>query len=195
MLEYALKIFNQSKMEQADIKKLVEACIAGEEQAQEQFFYQFGPYVKGVVRKYFKNNSGAEDAFMKAMYKILTRLDSLDQIDSIFGWMRRIAANESLMELRGSKNLMDVEEINQNIPQLETSQKQELDMELIMRMVEELPEGYRNVFCLYEIDGFKHREIAEILGISINTSKSQLIMAKKRLRNSLEALGFKSRGQ
>lgn len=179
-------------MEQADIKKLVDACIAGQEQAHERFFYQFGPYVKGVVRKYFKDAAGAEDAFIKAMYKILTRLESLDQIESLFGWMRRIAANESLMELRGSKNHVDVEEVNHNLPHLETTQRQELDMELIMRIIDELPEGYRNVFCLYEIDGFKHREIAEILGVSINTSKSQLIMAKKRLRESLEALGFKS---
>ncbi|TVR90092.1 MAG: sigma-70 family RNA polymerase sigma factor [Saprospirales bacterium] len=178
-------------MDQKEIKDLIEQCTSGDRKAQERFFRQFGPYVKGVVRKYFKYQAQADDAFIKAMYKIITNLDSLEKTKSLFGWMRRIAVNESLMELRGEKNSADIEDVSKYETELETRQRQELDMDLVLEAIAQLPEGYRKVFNLYEIDGYKHREIAEKLGISINTSKSQLIMAKKRLRETLLEMGFR----
>jgi len=178
-------------MDQRDLEKLIEKCAAGDRQAQHRFFQKYGPYVKGVVRKYFKSTDQADDAFIKAMFKILTNIDQLEKTSSLFGWMRRIAVNESLMELRSKKINEDLEDVSEYETKLETRQRQDMDLELVHRAIESLPEGYRKVFNLYEIDGFKHREIAEILDISINTSKSQLIMAKKRLRDKLLDLGFR----
>jgi len=97
--------------------------------------------------------------------------------------MKRIVINESLMHLRKHNNLnlhVDVEKA----PQIKEDAVilNELYLDDMLEMLEELPNGYRTVFNLYVIEGYKHREIAELLGISINTSKSQLILAKKKFK-------------
>lgn len=177
-------------MDHNKAKNLLEKCKMGDRKSQRKFFEQYGPFVKGVVSKYFSDPGQIEDSFIKAMYKILTKLDTLENEATLFAWMRRIAANEALMDIRKSKSRPNAEPISEREFELKTNPTQSLDMELILQALESLPEGYRNVFNLYEIDGFKHREVADILGISINTSKSQLVMAKKRLRSILEKLGF-----
>ena len=101
---------------------------------------------------------------------------------SFEGWIRRIMINESLMHLRKVDHFRFTEEIDANIdlPEVPTI-VEEMAAKEILDMMDELPNGYRTVFNLYVVEGYKHREIAEELGISINTSKSQLILAKKRM--------------
>ncbi|MEL7378046.1 MAG: sigma-70 family RNA polymerase sigma factor, partial [Bacteroidota bacterium] len=112
---------------------------------------------------------------------------------SFEGWVRRIMVNEALMKLRKKHALKlasDLEDINPN----QFSQAAQIDDQLarqdILALLDQLPTGYRTVFNLYVIEGYKHREIADMLGISINTSKSQLIVAKKRLREALEKINY-----
>ncbi|TVQ49429.1 MAG: RNA polymerase sigma factor [Saprospirales bacterium] len=168
---------------------LIKKCIKGDKASQKHFFEQYGPYIKGVIWRYFKDNGMVEDIFIKAMYKILTNLDSLDDHQKLMGWMKRIAVNESLMELRKNKNNYE-EPLSEVAYQVADPDQYSLDMDKIKMALNQLPNGYRTVFNLYEIDGYKHREIADILDISINTSKSQLIMAKKKLRAILTNMGF-----
>jgi len=172
-----------------DSNILIENCIKGDMISQKQFFEQYGPYVKGVVWRYFKDDATIEDVFIQAMYKILTKLDSLDDRTKLLGWMKRIAVNECLMELRKNKNQFE-EPLSSVAYRVGDDDQYELDVDKIKKALDLLPDGYRTVFNLYEIEGYKHREIAEILGISINTSKSQLIMAKKKLREILIEIGF-----
>lgn len=125
----------------------------------------------------------AEDVMITSFYKIFTKIDQYKNQGSFEGWMKRIVINESLMHLRKHNNLnlhVDVEKA----PQIKEDAVilNELYLDDMLEMLEELPNGYRTVFNLYVIEGYKHREIAELLGISINTSKSQLILAKKKFK-------------
>lgn len=101
---------------------------------------------------------------------------------SFEGWIRRIMINSSLMHLRKANHFRFTEEINANtdLPE-DPTVIEDLAAREIIALMDRLPDGYRTVFNLYVIEGYKHREIAEKLGISINTSKSQLILAKRKM--------------
>ena len=170
---------------------LIHSCIKGNKIAQKQFFDLYGPYIKGIVWRYFNESSTIEDMFIQAMFKILTNLDKLEEHTKLKSWMKKIAINECLMEIRKNRNKNE-EPLSEIAYKVADYDKHQLDLEKIKEALDSLPEGYRTVFNLYEIDGYKHREIAEVLKISINTSKSQLIMAKKKLREILENMGFSS---
>lgn len=136
----------------------------------------------GVCRRYVKNEAEAEDVMVEGFFKVLTKIDMFNGDGSFEGWVRRIMINEALMYLRKNQHFRHPEEIDPNLDLQENSTVvQELTAQEILNLLDELPPGYRTVFNLYVVEGYKHREIAEELGISINTSKSQLILAKQRM--------------
>lgn len=172
--------------------ELIEACKQEERRAQQLLFDHYSPMFMGVCKRYVKTREDAEDVLVEAFFKILTNIQSFKSEGSFEGWMRRIVINESLMFLRKQHNFNLTVEIN---PQIDgetdpISPVDELAAQDILDLLDGLPTGYRTVFNLYAIEGFKHREIADMLGISINTSKSQLILAKKRLQELLEELKY-----
>jgi RNA polymerase sigma-70 factor (ECF subfamily) len=126
------------------------------------------------------------------MYKIFTQIESFSGMGSFEGWMRRIVANEALMLLRKTKLLSFPGDETMTLSNQADDFSIEADISAreILELLNELPTGYRTVFNLYVLEGFKHQEIADMLGISINTSKSQLILAKQRLRNMLIKKGY-----
>lgn len=130
-----------------------------------------------------KNKEEAEDVLVESFYQIFTKLNTYKGEGSFEGWMKRIVINKALMELRKNNVLNLSVELNSI---KEPSQSEEVIDNLLydelLTMLNELPPGYKTVFNLYVLEGYKHREIAELLGISINTSKSQLILAKKKMR-------------
>ncbi len=135
-----------------------------------------------------KNEVDAEDALIKGFYKIFKNLNSYKGIGSFEGWMKRIVINESLMLLRKNHNInmmVTIDDISAT-NSLKVDFVDNLTYEDILVVLDKLPVGYRTIFNLYVIEGYKHREIAEQLGISINTSKSQLILAKKKMRMLLK---------
>ena len=139
-----------------------------------------------MIRRYVKDEMEAEDVLVESFYKILSNIDQYIGSGSFEGWMKRIVVNEALMYLRKNQKHRQWEELENVqvsqpsvvIPHLEAQQ--------ILQLMDQLPDGYRTVFNLYIIEGYKHREIAEMLGISINTSKSQLILAKQRMKQLIE---------
>lgn len=140
----------------------------------------------GICRRYLKNTEDAEDVFLDGMFKIFDNINKYKGEGSFEGWMKRIMVNESLMHLRKhKKQKLTVEwtQIDDPEPPVVIDQLAVADLKA---MIEELPDGYRTVFNLYVIDGYKHREIGDMLGISINTSKSQLILAKKKLQDFIK---------
>lgn len=134
--------------------------------------------------RYMKNEVDAEDALIKGFYKVFSKLDSYKNAGSFEGWMKRIVINECLMLLRKNHNLNMTVAIDDApiVSSLKIEFVDNLTYEDILNLLDELPVGYRTVFNMYCIEGYKHREIAESLGISINTSKSQLILARKKMR-------------
>ena len=133
-----------------------------------------------------KEKMEAEDVLITAFTKILDRVDQYKGEGSFEGWMKRVVVNESLTYLRRNKNMyieMDIEAADRE-PDFEKLESH-LQAEDLLRMIETLPSGYRIVFNLYAIDGYSHKEIADKLGISENTSKSQLSRARVALQKSL----------
>ncbi len=140
-----------------------------------------------MCKRYVKQKEDAEDVLVNGLFKVLTNIHQYGGSGSFEGWIRRIVVNESLMFLRKNKHFKFTSEINEFDKATHVNAEDELMAQDILKLLNQLPTGYRTVFNLYVLEGYKHREIAELLGISINTSKSQLILAKKRLRQMMEA--------
>lgn len=171
-------------------QQLISACRKKDRKAQKLLYDRYSPAMMGVCRRYVRNIEDAEDIIVEAFYKVFINLKQFKSKGSFEGWIRRIVVNESLMFLRKRHNFnMSIELDHVQIP-VNMSVEADLAAGDIMELLATLPTGYRTIFNLYVIEGYKHREIAEILGISINTSKSQLILAKKKLRALLEELRY-----
>ena len=156
----------------------------GDPSAQKALYDKYSALFFAICLRYVKNRSEAEDVMIESFFKIFSKIHQYKDQGSFEGWMKRVVVNQALMSIRKNNNLnlhVDIEnayEINERPKAIDNINHNE-----ILSLIQQLPIGYRTVFNLYVIEGFKHREIAEKLGISINTSKSQLILAKKKLRN------------
>ena len=170
-----------------ELDRLIEACKNNDRRSQKEIYHRYASKMLGVCRRYVKSLENAEEVLMLGFCKVFTKIQSYTGKGNFEGWIRRIMVNESLMFIR-KKYRFDEHVDIQDIP-LQISQATVLDelaAQDIIDMMNELPTGYRTVFNLYVIEGYKHKEIAEMLGISINTSKSQLLLAKKKLRSMIE---------
>lgn len=144
---------------------------------------RFAPVMFGVCKRYVRNREDAEDVLVSGLYKVFKNIGQFKDLGSFEGWVRRIIVNEALMYLRKQHKHFITDEIERASSKVtQVSVEDELAAQDIIQLLNQLPTGYRTIFNLYVIEGYKHREIAEMLGISINTSKSQLILAKKRLQ-------------
>ncbi len=171
-------------------QELIKACRKRHRKAQKTLYERYTPKMFGICRRYVKRHEDAEDVLVEAFFKVLTNIDQYKGEGSFEGWIRRIVVNECLMFLRKKHNFhLTLEIADFDMPNYYTAQ-QDLEADDILNVLDQLPTGYRTVFNLYVLEGYKHREIAELLGISINTSKSQLILAKKKLKQALENLQY-----
>lgn len=169
--------------------EIMAGCMRGERLSQRALYDRYADRLFSVAIRYVKHIETAEDVLAEAWLKIFTKLDTFNAEGSFEGWMKRIVSNEALMHLRKGK--LDLAELSEVVIGTEPSDVRmidELENEDVLRLLDSLPDGCRAVFNLYEIEGYKHREIAELLGVSINTSKSQLILAKKKLREAYQQL-------
>ena len=171
-------------------KDLINACRQRDRRAQQALYDRFAPNMFGVCKRYVKTQEDAEDVLIEAFFKVLTNIEQYKGEGSFEGWIRRIVVNESLMALRKKVNFSQTLELTDIDVPVNTSALQDLVAKDILKLIDLLSIGYRTIFNLYVIEGYKHREIAQIMGISINTSKSQLILAKKRLKSLLEQINY-----
>lgn len=179
--------------------QLIERCLAGDRTAERLFFERFSPAMFGMCRRYLRSREDAEEALVGGLFKALSNLKTYQFAGSFEGWVRRIVVNEALQMLRRNKLLVFpgdeivvavVAEQPENF-----SIEAEMSAREILALLDELPTGYRTVFNLFVLEGYKHHEIAEHLGISINTSKSQLILAREKLKTLLQRkLGMRNEG-
>ena len=172
-------------MEQ-DLNKLLESCKSGDRRAQNKLFQLYAPTMLSICLRYLRQRETAEDIMIHAFYRVFTKLDSFKGQGSFEGWIKRIVVNECLMELRKRKTQYLTVSIDHMTSDPEYIEGSPLEYEELISMLDELPTGYRTVFNLFVIEGYKHKEIAEALGISINTSKSQLILARRKLQKLIK---------
>ena len=166
--------------------ELIEGCKRKNAQAQKSLYDRYAGLLHALCCRYIKEKMEAEDVLIIAFSKIFDRIDQFKGEGSFEGWMKKIVVNESLTYLRRNKNMyleMDIEAADRE-PDFDRLESH-LQAEYLMKMIEALPEGYRTVFNLYAIDGYSHKEIAEQLGITENTSKSQLSRARLALQKHL----------
>jgi RNA polymerase sigma factor (sigma-70 family) len=159
--------------------KLIAKAAKGNRKAQQELFELFAPKMMGVCRKYMKNNDLAEEVMLTGFLKVFTNLETFN------GWIRRIMVNESISQLRKEKKLRFEDETVLDTQEHATYIESKLEVDEIQKLIDALPAGYKTVFVLYVIEGYKHSEIAELLHITEGTSKSQLSKARKMLQTRL----------
>lgn len=175
--------------------KWIEKASRGDRRAQHQLYEMFAPKMLGVCRQYLKNLDLAEEVMLAGFLKMFSHLQDFKNEGSFEGWIRRIMVNESISQLRRDKNLNFVtEDVVENTLDHSTTMETELEAEEIQKLIDALPEGYKTVFVLYVVEGYKHSEISELLQISESTSKTQLFKARKMLQDKINIQNIISYG-
>ena len=170
--------------ERSDME-LAKACLAQNRQAQQELYERFRLPLFRLCLRYARDKQEAEDFLHDGLITIFRDLNKYRGEGPLGGWCRRVVLNVSLQHLRKRKKMVEVELTE--APELSTESDDMFfegkpDPKLLIQFLQQLPDGYRTVFNLYVIENYNHREIAEQLGISIGSSKSQLHKAKAMLR-------------
>ncbi len=137
-----------------------------------------------ICRQYIKDVQYAEDVMITAFMKVFSNLKSFEHKGSFEGWIRRIMINECISYIRSNKRISFLEDefyTEDAFNNIESN----LSVDDIQTVIDKLPDGYKMIFNLYAIDGFKHKEIADMLGINEGTSKSQLSHARRLLQEQI----------
>lgn len=174
------------KIYRAKEEELVKGCLKRDRNAQKQLYDAYSGKMYSICFRYVKNSMEAEDVLVTAFTKIFDKIDQFKAEGSFEGWIRRIMVNEALSSIRKNKTMYletDLEAADRQ-PDFDHL-GDHLEAEDLVNLIQELPPGYRMVFNMYAIDGYSHKEIAEELGISENTSKSQLSRARVFLQKLL----------
>lgn len=164
-------------------KSLIKKASNNNREAQEQLFVQYSPKMLGVCRQYVKDLHHAEDLLLQGFLKVFTNLHTFKHEGSFEGWIRRIMVNTCISYLR-KKNFVYLSDDDYVFNDAATDSLENTSVEDIQKLIDQLPEGYKMVFNLFAIEGYKHSEIAEKLGVSESTSKSQLFKARKVLQQN-----------
>ncbi|MCU0327686.1 MAG: RNA polymerase sigma factor [Chitinophagales bacterium] len=163
-----------------DEKELILACRAHDRSAQKYLYDCYAPKFFTIALRYCQDEYQAEDVLQESFIRIYTCIDQFEFIGSFEGWMRRIVVNTALEEYR-KRNKKQTTALDQIDFSLVTQVSETIDHEYLLKIIQSLPPGYRQVFNLYIIEGYAHKEIADMLGISESTSKSQLNRARKAI--------------
>jgi RNA polymerase sigma factor (sigma-70 family) len=172
-----------------DEPKLIRQCLANDSAALSQLYKQFSPVLFAICLRYASNREEAQDLLHDGYIRILNSLADFRFEGSFEGWMKRIMVNMAINYYRKRAKINFAPLEHTALPGDDApSAIDSLNAEQLILLIAGLPDGYRQVFNLYALEGFKHREIAEMLGISENTSKSQYMKARKWLIHKLVAL-------
>src|SRR5690606_19038698 len=171
-----------------DEKTLIEACLNGDYRAQKKLYQLYAPQMMGICMRYSSCVPDAEDILQEGFIKVYQHLNTFSGMGALGGWMRRIMINIALQRYRESKSLHSVrlEETDLHLREVSDDVLSRMHADELMTKLQRLPIGFRTVFNLYAIEGFKHHEIARQLGISVGTSKSQYSRSKAILREMIE---------
>lgn len=167
-----------------DEKELIRLAVAQNRQAQQQVYTKYSPKMLSVCRQYIKDIHEAEDVLITSFTKVFLHLKKFEHKGSFEGWIRRIIIHECISFIRNKKQLKFIEEENYFEESFNNTESQ-LSIDDIQLFIDNLPDGYKMVFNLYVIEGYKHHEIAEMLNIAVGTSKSQLSHARKILQEQM----------
>ncbi|MEM6894934.1 MAG: sigma-70 family RNA polymerase sigma factor [Bacteroidota bacterium] len=169
-----------------DIEELIHNCRKGQRTAQAELYQKYSGVLFGMCLKYSRNKIEAEDNLHDSFITILDKIDQYNFKGSFEGWIKRITVNTVLQKYR-KEQYMDV--VTENIPDdaIEIDMDEaDVSLSTLLGHIQDLPNKYRITFSLYVLDGYSHKEISEMLGTSLGTSKSNLARAKVILREKIE---------
>ncbi len=173
------------------VKELVERIRQKDQRAMSQLYQMYIGELSSVCYRYVPSEEDAKDVLQNSFVKIFTSLPTIDyrSEEALRGWMRRIVVNEALLFLRERRKLHFEPIMSQTtIQDDEEPESEQILPDVLHRLVSQLPDGYRTVLNLYVFEGYSHRQIAELLGITESTSASQLYFAKRLLARRIKEL-------
>lgn len=179
---------------QVDIhEKLIERCQRKDERAQYEIYQLYSKAMFNVSLRILGNREDAEDVLQDSFMKAFNGIDRFRAESSFGAWLKRIVINSSLNHIRGRMHFAEVDNEVHGIEEEETEEERPYEVADVKQAMKELSDGYRTVFALYMFEDHSHKEIAQMLGISEGTSKSQLNRAKKRIQERLIEIGNERR--
>ena len=174
------------------VRDLVERIRQKDQRAMSQLYKMYVKRLSSVCYRYVPNENDAKDVLQNSFVKIFTTIPTIDYQgeEAFWNWMKKVVANEALYYLRERKRLMFVDQklAAQQITEDDEPQPEQLTKEELQKLISELPDGYRTVINLHIFEGYPHKKIAELLGITENTSSSQLYFAKRALAKRIQEL-------
>ncbi len=167
-------------------KDLIEQCLRGERSSQKELFELYAPKMMHVCLRYARYNAEAQDFMQEGFVRVFKYLSQYNFEGSFEGWIRRIMINTALKNLKKKS-------VSHEFPGLDNYKERSVDPTIfsklseqeLLKLISELPNGYKIVFNLFAIEGYSHKEIGEQLGIGESTSRSQLVKARRLLQTKI----------
>jgi RNA polymerase sigma factor (sigma-70 family) len=172
-------------------EQLIKACIREDAASQKELFTRFGSRMLGVCHRYARTAADAEDILQEAFIKVFDKIGQFKFEGSFEGWIRRIVVNTALKKytlMRYDKEVSGIENTNGNQMAEDPLAYIHLSQKDLLKLINDLPDGYRTIFNLHIIEGYQHDEIAAMLGIQPGTSRSQLVKARGMLQKQIMEL-------
>jgi RNA polymerase sigma-70 factor (ECF subfamily) len=166
------------------LEQLIYDCKKNDRKAQEQLYRQFAPKMFSLCLKYSRNYAEAQDNLQESFLLIFEKIQQYEFKGAFEGWLKRVVINYILQQYRKKRLLNSIDD--QDFEEVEVELEDGISVEFLMKIIQELPDRYRLVFNLTVFENYTHQEIADALGISVGTSKSNLSRAKLILKQKIE---------
>jgi RNA polymerase sigma factor (sigma-70 family) len=173
-------------------RQIIELCVRHDRKAQQVLYDKYSRLLLGVCLRYATDKAEAEDILQDSFLKIFFNIKDFTGSGSFIGWLRKVAVNTAITHYHQNlkyRHHVDIDEYVSVETGVTSFEEDFFTSDELYKVLNELPAGYRMVFNLYAVEGYKHKEIAEMLGIDTNTSKSQYSRAKSVIRAKLDKLG------
>ncbi|PSR01656.1 MAG: RNA polymerase subunit sigma-70 [Bacteroidetes bacterium SW_11_45_7] len=175
-----------NKIGQYQQDEVIDGCVQSVLQYQKALYNHFAPKMFGLCLRYAKDYHTAEDILQEGFVKVFKYIKNFRKEGSLEGWLRRIFINTAIEHFRKAVRVYPILDDEETEIDIEDDYYDLLDSEDLIKMVQQLSPGYRTIFNLYAVEGYSHKEIAKLLGISEGTSKSQLARARTLLKKMVE---------
>lgn len=170
-------------------QELIKGCIKRDAKSQRMLFDQYSGIMMTVCRRYSNDQKEAEDLLQESFIKVFSHISQYRFEGSLEGWIKRIVVNTALRVLKSKKiHFSAINEDTHETQSIDSQALTNLNADELLKLIDNLPEGYRIVFNLYALEGYDHNEIAKLLNINPGTSRSQLSKARGLLKTQIKEL-------
>jgi RNA polymerase sigma-70 factor (ECF subfamily) len=186
---FVIEAPKQRMVENINIQEVIDGCVEGKRKYQYKLYQMYASKMMGLCMRYAQNQAEAEDILQDGFVKVFGHIHKFQPYGPFEGWVRRIFVNTAIEYYRQRRKFLinDIEIENQDF-EFNENVVDSLAAEEILGLIKEMPDGYRMVFNMYAIEGYSHKEIADELGISVGTSKSQYSRARSYLQRQMAAI-------